>query len=168
MTLKSISPVDVDGNVEVVFLLNGMPRSIAVKSKKVSKAAAAAAASSHRPKADKAVPGARGLDASLPNHAPLCDLLFVVYEGVTHSLQRSVPSCPDVLRWFTRVGLHCLDESLTVCSVPSCPTMLYWFMRVGPHCLDARSRSQSAVRPLFAFFFSVCRLHRRSHDGCRD
>ncbi len=73
MTLKSISPVDVDGNVEVVFLLNGMPRSIAVRSKKVSKAAAAAAASSHRPKADKAVPGTRAsdLDASLPNHALL-------------------------------------------------------------------------------------------------
>jgi pyruvate carboxylase len=55
--MKSISPVDADGNVEVVFIMNGMPRSITIKSKKISKAAAAAAASTHRPKADKAVPG---------------------------------------------------------------------------------------------------------------
>ena len=66
VTMKSISPVDADGNVEVVFIMNGMPRSITIKSKKISKAAAAAAASTHRPKADKAVPGENYDEDPLP------------------------------------------------------------------------------------------------------
>ena len=70
MTMKSISPVDADGNVEVVFIMNGMPRSITIKSKKISKAAAAAAASTHRPKADKAVPGEADEDPLPP--PPAC------------------------------------------------------------------------------------------------
>ncbi len=58
MTLKSISPVNEDGMVDVSFILNGMPRIVTVKSKAVAKAAAASGkASSAKPKADKVCTG---------------------------------------------------------------------------------------------------------------